>query len=222
MKLTVGGVPYEITELTLGENLDLITTTVPDNAVSGDLMVTIGSDSILWPLPIRIITLPVEAFVNTNQHLEEQHRTPANRPIPYFEIGTRFKPLVDGNVVGVTLRVPKDGNYTVTLWDNSTMEALHTEPITIKDAAIEIALFSDPVPLEGSREYTISFNTGYWYQHIDEQDNLANQFPQSFDSALELLSTAYYPGSSKVFPGEGFPVNYITKGADIIFAAGVE
>jgi hypothetical protein len=226
MSLTVGGVPYEITDLTsIGEDLDLLTVTVPDDAVSGELVITQGPDSTTWTLPIRITIFPVAAFVEANGHLEEQVRIPAGRGS--FEIGTRFQPLVNGHVVGVTLRVPENNRsnpYEVTLWDDSTMEPIHSEMIAAPDLAAEDTehkVFSAPVQVEASKTYIVSFYGGYWFNHIDEQDSQADQFPQDIDNTVRLLSTAYYPGI-KIFPDEGFPVNYITKGADIIFAADVE
>jgi hypothetical protein len=226
MSLTVGGVPYEITDLTIGEDLDLLTVTVPDDAVSGELVVAQGPDSTTWAVPIRIIIFPVEAFVEANGHLEEHVRTPGNNG--YFEIGTRFQPLVNGHIVGVTLRVPENnsnGNYEVTLWDADTMEPIHPEMVVVPDLAAEeteYKVFPVPVQVEASKTYIVSFKSGYWFNHIDEQDPLADQFPQDIDNTVRLLSTAYYPGPNYEFPDEGFPVNYITKGADIIFAADVE
>ena len=66
----------------------------------------------------------------------------------------------------------------------------------------------------------VTVNSNTWYNHIDEDDALGNQFPLMLDN-IEVLSTAYIDGTDTKFPDEGLPINYITRGADIIFAAEV-
>jgi hypothetical protein len=217
-KVTIGDIEYAIEVLNVEVNSDYLVVRVPDQALSGDLKVTVGTQSVTWPTPIKMINYPVRAFVEASGHLEEHIRNKAGE---YFEIGSRFKPLVNGEVVGLLLRLPTNGNFNVTLWDVATKTALVTKTITASSGSTRSIILATPIKLEKDKLYVVTTNSDRWYNHIDEQDSQGNQFPKTVDN-IELLSTAYHAGTNTEFPDEGLPINYITLGTDVIFSADVQ
>lgn len=210
----VGGIAYKIA---FGDK-DGIRVIVPENAVSGDLTVTVGSESVTWSEPIKIIGLPTSIFVEANDQLEERIRDPENKTSEYFEVGTRFKPLVNGTVEGLILRSFLNRDYLVTLWDGATQLPLASVTIAGSKGKNKVFLLENPIPLEAGKEYAISVNADYWYQYLDPVNTQATIFPQIIDQ-FEFISNAAHAGTDRAFPDELYPVNYIIRGADLIFAA---
>ncbi len=141
---------------------------------------------------------------------------------PILKYGTLFRPKVNGKVLALLLRMPINGTYEVTLWDASTKNQLSSAIIetTNKNSAEKVDL-PNPISLEKDKQYVITVNANDWYLHIDEQDALGNQFPKTYGN-IEVISTAFHEGQTSSYPDEGFPVNYIVYGPDILFAADPE
>ena len=222
----IGDIEYEITDLQVnsdGGDEDIMLLKVPDNAITGELKLMIGEGHVSWEEPIRIVSFPVSDFVSTSEHLEEQFRSEGNVPDTYFEIGTRFMPKVDGQVLGFRLRASISGNYEVNLWNVETKLRMGTSSIDISSTggSTHEIILTQGIALKADKEYIVSYNSNDWYLHIDEEDAQANQFPKTTYS-IEVLGTAFLEGQGAIFPDEGYPVNYIVKGADVIFAADLQ
>jgi len=217
-KITIGDVVYEIENLEFFEdNLGVALVRVPDNAVSGELKVTVGEQTGIWTETMYQVSFPVEEFVRGNDHLEKQKLSDQNGydADRFFEIGTKFKPLVSGKIFGIVFK-NNIGSYdnTITLWDSATGTMLKQF-----DIGTTYNLFTEPIPVEKDKEYIITHNSNNWFRFIDEQGSQDDQFPQTY-SNVSLISTAAKETSQGevVFPDQVFPVNYIVYGPDIIFA----
>ncbi len=216
-KISIGDIIYEIEDLEFFEdNIGVVRLRVPDDAVSGDLKITVGEQSTIWSETMYTISFPVDEFVQDNDHLEKQRLSDqqgydADR---FFEIGTKFKPLVNGKIFGFVFK-NNIGSYdsTVTLWDNATGKMLKQF-----DISTTYNPFTEPIAIEKDKEYTISHNGNNWFRFIDEPSQ-SNQFPQTYTN-VELLGTVAKETSQGeiVFPDEITHDYYIVHGPDIIFA----
>jgi hypothetical protein len=212
--VALAGEPCEITSASATS----LWVRLPDDAVGGELVVTVGTQSTSWPNSLREIGFPIDEFILASNNLEEQVRSADQGydPDSYFEIGTRFRPLEDGKVHGFTLRMPQSTFYVVTLWDSATGLPLASETMFAERYRDYLFELSESISIERNKEYIVSVNSNNWFRFIDEQDGQKNQFPGSF-SNVEILSTAYKSGDNQVFPDEGFPINYILDGPDVMF-----
>ncbi|MEX0288561.1 MAG: PKD domain-containing protein [Flavobacteriaceae bacterium] len=223
--LTVGGVAYKITELMVddeGGTQDEIKLEVAEEAISGELKLTVGEEEVAWNEPIRMASVPVRDFTDDNTHLERLIRSDGNVPDTYFEIGTLFRPKVKGQVLALRLKMPVNGSYQVNLWDTDTKTQLTSATIeTTNTGSSRTVDLPNPISLEKDKQYVITVNANDWYLHIDEQDAQGNQFPKTYAN-IEIISTAFHEGQTSAYPDEDFPVNYIVRGPDILFAADPE
>jgi len=209
-KITIGDLDYEIEDFNFTDGY--IAVVVPENAISGELKVTVGEQSITWSEIMYVPSFPVSSFVQANIHLTGGVRDDAS----YFEIGTKFKPLVNGKILGFTFNEFFIENHTVTLWDNASKIMLKQVDINLDEP---INIFPEPISIEQDKEYIITVNANKWFRYIDEEDKFGNQFPKTYNN-IALISTAFKgtnPGVF-VFPNDEFPENYIVYGPDVIFA----
>lgn len=227
--VTLGGIPC--TNVTVGSTAknsitkinDKLEIMVPEEAVGGDLVVTVGPHSVTWSEPIKILGLPISRTIEANPQWTEQLRSQYDPNGNYFEIGTRFKPSVSGDLLGFRIRMPENiQEVPVTLWDVESMQPLaQTSDVYTGDGAFANILLNESLPLEKDREYIVSITSpGNWYLHIDESDFSGDRFPQTYEN-VQLLEVVYNEGSGRDFPDSG-QFNYIMGSVDIIFVEDIE
>ncbi|MEX0288562.1 MAG: PKD domain-containing protein [Flavobacteriaceae bacterium] len=221
--VTLSGKRLEIDELEIdfdGGTQDYMSFRIPEDAVSGELKLKVGEEEVVSTKVVKILSEPVDEFAKANPDLEIRKRSWQNGydPKSYFEIGTRFKPLVKGKVVAFKLTHFVNQVHSVTLWDIDEKLPIQTVNFSVTQNSTYFVDLLNPISLEKDKEYVLSFNSNDWYLHIDEQDSQKNHFPQIIND-FEFLGTAFRAGTDTIFPEEGFPNNYIVRGPDIVFVA---
>lgn len=216
--VTLGGAVCRIEDLNhsmFGE--DFIRMVVPEEALSGKLVIKVGEEAVTWPIDIKILSRPVDHFVSIIP-LEEQER---ERNADYKEIGTLIRPLVNGSLVGFSARTPERTDVRITVWDVATKTELAFEKLeTDRERRVNKSL-DTRVPLEAGKEYLVTINSNNWYFHISNPRTPI--YPQTLGNFEILGSLA--GGSTTELPTEfTYPEtqmigDYIVLGADMVFAA---
>jgi hypothetical protein len=224
----IGGVSYQITYVGPAEGANMgIQVVVPDNAVDGELLVFVGTQIVKWPDPVSIIHYPVKEFVETDNSLIEKirNRIPGTDPDPYKEVGTRFKTLASGKILGFGGRKPSGREeIRITLWDAATEEVVATQMVYLDDDD-DFAELENPVTLEVGKEYLITFLENSWYYFQPSPQK--SLFPLDAGD-IQILGGVVSTGSDDkptnfVYPGNDEQIdNYIIRGPDIVFAANVD
>lgn len=87
-----------------------------------------------------------------------------------YEFGMRFKPLADGEIREIVVKLPDEQTeLRVTIWDAETKTIKRGEYIPAVLADTETSLVISPVSLKKGHEYMITFNTNDYYIHEAEE-----------------------------------------------------
>ncbi len=220
-QVSIADIECEIIDIDISDvEPDKVTVRVPDEAVSGDLKITVRTKSVVWIVPLRLASRLVEEFINSDNTLMELQRS-TNGRTDYKEIGTRFKPLVNGTEEFLYVRLPRSQSVRVTLWDASSKVILASEfRQSWNNGNIPL---TNPVPLEAGKEYLISINANDWFLYLN--DPRKPIYPTTIND-IEILGAVASEGTtdqppSSTFPEEEVIVDYITRGADVVFARDV-
>lgn len=226
-KITLAGIQCQVDDLNIGnapEDYDRIRIIVPNDATSGDLIVSIGSQSVTWPMTISLLeNPPVEAWIENDPLLIEKERPSGT----YRDIGTVFKPLVSGKLLALGVRSFADNNEQslprITLWDMATEQALYSIDLERTYGSMQWFNLDDPFQLEANKEYGVTFASNDWYSY--ETDPRAPFLPKTIGQ-IELvkhIQTGVFndPITDLVFPDEA-SLSSLTRGVDILFLPGDE
>ena len=83
---------------------------------------------------------------------------------PFSEFGLSFKPLVNGKITAVVVKIPDvNGALRVTIWNKTTATILKSEIINYTTAGVEVAKAIDPIHVIAGTEYMVTYNTDNWY-----------------------------------------------------------
>lgn len=228
-KVTLAGSDCEVDEINLypgGKNplKSILRVKVPENAISGDLVIMVGSQSTTWPMPIRLIeNPPVTTWIENEPTLVEKERPLGT----YRDIGTVFKPLVNGQLVAMGARSAVGQNVLdkprLTLWDMVTEAPLVTLELGSTGSYIRYYNLDEPLPLVANKAYGVTFASNDWYAY--ETDPKTPIFPKTIGQ-IELvkhIQTGVFndPLTDLVFPDEA-SLSYLTQGVDILFVPDTE
>ncbi len=187
---------------------------VADSVLGGNLVLTVGNQSTTWSEPIQVAGLPMLSFINDNQDLEGRLTTSTNN----VEIGTRFKPTIDGKVVGLSLVLGESGDFNVTIWDVASKSLVGGGTVHASSYKRRFVKLASPIKVNKDKEYIVSVNAARWFLYIDPNGSgTENIFMKTYNH-VELIRTDYRIGTAKVFPDEGYRVHYIAKGPGIVFS----
>lgn len=220
-KATLAGFECEVVDVNIDvnpEDDDRIEIIVPDDVTPGDLVLTIGSQSITWPMPFRVVEDPsVNAWVENDPALVKRERVGDT----YRDIGTVFKPTVDGVLLAVGARsVLQTSLSRITVWDMASEELLFSRDLSLSDGTTRWSDLGESVlQLEADKEYAVTFITNDWFYY--QTDPVGTIFPKT-EGQIELVSTIYGPASDSYitaqdFPNEAIRTDYMVFGIDILF-----
>lgn len=232
--VTLDGQPLEAKfEILDGDDgaLESLLFTIPEEAVGGNLVLTVGPHSVTWPEPINILGLPISRTIEKNSGWRENERQqdPDGKTI---EVGTKFRPLVNGEVIGFAIRLPRPDNVVVgasnrlTLWNANTREPIATSNVMYRlgDNSWKYVFLDQPVVLQKNMEYALSLNnTGNWYSYTDPNDPTGNRYPLIQENVE--LTTALIQ-SDVIVIGDEYPSrernNLLMGSLDIIFIEDIQ
>lgn len=126
-----------------------------------------------------------------------------------FAIGTRFTPLVSGNLVGLGCRLQAASTRTVKLWRVSDSALLASQAITIPGGTTWTYSSITAVPLVAGVDYIVSvyFSSSTYYR------TTGVTFPRT-QGNIQMLDTRY--AGTDTFPNTILTTNVYTN-ADIQF-----
>ena len=223
-KVKIGGLSCQITFVGLSEGSSaVIAAIVPDEAVDGDVELTIGPHTVKWPRSVSIIHYPIGEAIAADKdlHENERYKKPGVDPNPYKEVGTVFKPLVKGKILGVGGRKPTyASNQRITLWDVATEQVIVSQDVGL-NAADGFDALNEPVTVDTGKEYLVTFNEYEWFYY---QHSLADTIFPMQAGDIEILRCVAGDGSEEkpvipVYPGVQIIEDYIIRGPDIVFVA---
>lgn len=79
-----------------------------------------------------------------------------------FELGYQFKTFKNGKIKSVSIRVPSNDTYRVSLWNFDTEELLLTQEVQSSNGLISTKEIN-PITINSSVNYFISVNTNDYY-----------------------------------------------------------
>lgn len=195
---------------------------VADDAIAGDLVVTVGAHRVTWSVPFKLMDPPViNAFIESDNTLEQSDRY---YPDSYKEIGTVFTPLKNGTIVAFGARANFDEYTRVTLWDVATkspLTSLEVHPYWITSyKALET-----PIAVKAGQQYMISMFNNNWYNYMhSSQDDI---YPIVVNENIRLENMAATGAYDKLnddydFPDEDMQTFYVPLGAEFVFVPDIE
>ncbi len=157
-----------------------------------------------------LIQFLATSSLNKNEPLRQQG-------VPTDEIGWTFRPKVNGKLTSVVVKVPNTViDIPVTIWDNSTKQAITTLNVTTTASDKEAVVPITPLQLVAGKQYVISMNTNnsYDYQNADQ----GVSYPYTVCN-IDILSANYNFGFGTAFPGATMANTKFRAFVDFVFIA---
>ena len=121
-----------------------------------------------------------------------------------FEVGYQFKTFKNGKIVSVSIRVPANGAYRVSLWNFETQQLLNTQQVQSSNGLISTQEIS-PVQIESSVDYFVSVNTSDYYVFNKGGDPI---FPSDIGDVL-VKGYGTYLGTNQNLPTSFSTTSYL-------------
>ena len=116
-----------------------------------------------------------------------------------YEFGYRFQPKVKGTINAITFKIPDNATNTrVTIWNAETKVVLRTITIPTSTANTELRLAIDPLSIEPSEKYAITYNGNDWYKRY-KTDNSVTTYPINAGN-ISILGYNWLGTASQTFP----------------------
>lgn len=112
-----------------------------------------------------------------------------------FELGYQFKTFKSGKIKSLSIRIPANGEYRVSLWNFDTQELLLTQQIQSSSGLISSEDIS-PISIESSVNYFVSVNTSDYYA-FNKGGNVI--FPTDIGDVL-VKAYGSYLGTNQTIP----------------------
>jgi len=165
---------------------DEIEVDIPEDATSGELVVTVGEEKVVFSQSIFVYTTPVNSFIelpmfdNTDDVISVS-----------YEFGCIIKPKKNGKILG--FRNNFSGTKRYTLWDFTTKTVL-------ADAEYNGSTYklSTPIAIEAGKEYMVTTNSGVWKKYINTAGT--NVFPTTVLDEIEITGFGSNIGNTQTFP----------------------
>lgn len=121
-----------------------------------------------------------------------------------FEIGYLFKTFKNGRITSVSIRVPANGDYRVSLWNFETQDLLLTQQVQSSNGLISTQNISSII-IESSVDYFVSVNTSDYYTF---NKGGAVIFPSDIGDVL-IKGYGSYLGTSQMLPTTFSTTSYL-------------
>ncbi len=116
-----------------------------------------------------------------------------------YEFGISFKPLVDGKITALVVKIPDvNAALRLTLWNKTAGTILKTETIDYATAGVEVTKAITAVDVVAGTEYMVSFNSNDWYDRR-RTDLSSITYPVTVGD-LSITSYAYKNGTAQSLP----------------------
>lgn len=116
-----------------------------------------------------------------------------------YEFGISFKPLVNGKMTALVVKIPTvNPSLRVTIWDKTTATALRTELVAVTSSGVEVTKEISPLELIKDKQYFISFRSNNYYRH--EKTNKTNATYPVIVGDISINSYAYGEGAIQEMP----------------------
>ncbi len=125
--------------------------------------------------------------------------------VPSDELGFSFKPLADGIITDITVKIPAvRQDLPVTIWDKETVEQLVSEELNVSVADKPFTFPIRPLRVYKNKEYIISMNTNSYY---GEYKATGASYPIKVGNIL-VTNFCYNDGVQKKIPLRNDPNHY--------------
>lgn len=212
VKVTLNGEDCEFESYNPGE----LEVEIPENATSGELVLTVGEEQAIYDNTVFIFSEPIETL--TELPIFDDRRFESTS-LQNYEIGIIFKPLKDGKILGFKIGLQTSENVDYSIWD---MEGNLLAEGQQDDADFNDIAFENPLEVVAATEYILSFNHNEWYRNTSS--STSNIFPQVLHNEIEITGYANEPAASRTFPDDTVmrEGEAILTGVDIVFVADLE
>ena len=182
MTVTLNDQVCQITSATEDE----IQVDIPEDATSGELVIAVGEEKVIFSKPIFVYTTPVNSFAELPMFDNIDDVISVS-----YEFGCIIKPKKNGKILG--FRNNFSGTKRYTLWDFTTETVL-------TDAEYNGSIYKLPTPIsvEAGKEYMITTNSSVWKTYINTAGT--NVFPTTLNDEIEITGFGSNIGSTQTFP----------------------
>ena len=116
-----------------------------------------------------------------------------------YEFGYKFKPKLKGKINAITFKIPDYAtNIRVTLWNANDKTIVRTITIPKADANIEVKQNIDPIALDPSQEYLLTYNGNDWYER-KRGDGSNTTYPIDAGN-ISITGYRWQSGTAQTYP----------------------
>lgn len=117
--------------------------------------------------------------------------------VPSDEVGFSFKPLCNGIITAITVKIPAvRQDLPVTIWDKEEVDKLVNEEFNVSVADKQFTFAIRPLRVYKNKEYIISMNTNSYY---GEYKSIGAKYPVKVGNIL-VTNFCYNDGVEKKLP----------------------
>lgn len=133
--------------------------------------------------------------------------------VGYSEFGLSFKPLVNGKITALVVKIPDtNASLRLTFWNKSTATALKAEILNYSTANKEVVTAISPINVVVGTEYMVTVNSDDIYDYR-RNNGSAVTYPITVGD-ISVTGYAYNLGTTQTLPNQ-YETNYF--GGDISF-----
>lgn len=116
-----------------------------------------------------------------------------------YEFGLSFKPIVNGKITAVVVKIPDaNANLRVTIWNKTTATTLRTETINYATAGVEVIKEIAALDVVAGTEYMVTFNSNDWYRR-NRTNNVAVTYPITVGD-ISFSGYSFISGTAQALP----------------------
>jgi hypothetical protein len=116
-----------------------------------------------------------------------------------YEFGLAFKPLVNGKITALVVKIPDvNAALRMTIWNKTSATILKTETINYATAGVEVTTAISGINLTAGTEYMVTFNSNDWYDRRRNASTNAT-YPVTVGD-ISITAYSFISGSAQSLP----------------------
>lgn len=141
---------------------------------------------------------PLNGFLSQLFYLQETYNW-VNEPSGIAQLGMSFKPLVNGKINALVVKIPStNNNLKIIIWDKATKAKLRVETMNITTSNTTTTKEITPLVLTKNKEYVITMFSDDYYAR-NKTDNTVGEFPITSGN-FQMTGSITGNGDTELYP----------------------